>query len=108
MKPKRPGSGEGEAPAKACRSCESILATAVRVCPDCGHAFPPPKLQVEREATTLAILTSGEPQWTVVDGVGYRAYETPGKRRWPRVARPGGAYLEAIARSDLATLSPTE
>ena len=48
VKPKRPGSGEGEAPVKVCPDCESILATAVRVCPDCGHAFPPPEVQVER------------------------------------------------------------
>ena len=48
VKPKRPGTGEGEAPVKVCPDCQSILATAVRVCPDCGHAFPPPKVQVER------------------------------------------------------------
>ena len=63
VKPKRPGSGEGEAPVKVCPDCQSILATAVRVCPDCGHAFPPPKVKVEREASTLAILTTGKPQW---------------------------------------------
>lgn len=80
VKPKRPGSGDGEAPVKVCPGCESILATAVRVCPDCGHAFPPPKLQVEREASTLAILTTGKPQWTPVNGVGYRAHEKPGSR----------------------------
>ena len=44
VKPKRPGSGEGDAPVKVCPDCQSILATAVRVCPDCGHAFPPPKV----------------------------------------------------------------
>ncbi len=80
VKPKRPGGGEGEAPVKVCPDCQSILATAVRVCPDCGHAFPPPKVQVEREASTLAILTTGEPQWLSVDGVSYRAHEKPGGR----------------------------
>jgi DNA repair protein RadD len=52
----------------------------VRVCPDCGHAFPPPKVQVEAEASTLAILTTGKPQWLAVDGVSYRAHEKPGGR----------------------------
>jgi DNA repair protein RadD len=80
VKPKRPGSGAGEAPVKVCPDCQSILPTAVRVCPDCGHAFPPPKVQVEREASTLAILTTGKPQWLRVDGVGYRAHEKPGGR----------------------------
>lgn len=80
VKPKRPGSGEGDAPVKVCPDCQSILATAVRVCPDCGHAFPPPKLQVEREASTLAILTTGRPQWLSVEGVSYRAHEKPGSR----------------------------
>ena len=37
--------------------------------PDCGHAFPPPKVQVDREASTLAILTTGKPQWLQVDGL---------------------------------------
>jgi DNA repair protein RadD len=80
VKPKRPGAGEGDAPVKVCPDCQSILATAVRVCPDCGHAFPPPKVQVEREASTLAILTAGKPQWLHVDGVSYRAHEKPGGR----------------------------
>ena len=80
VRPKRPGSGEGEAPVKVCPDCQSILATAVRLCPDCGHAFPPPKVQVEREASTLAILSTGKPQWLSVDGVVYRAHEKPGSR----------------------------
>lgn len=80
VKPKKPGSGEGDAPVKVCPECQSILATAVRLCPDCGHAFPPPVVKVEAEASTLAILTTGKPQWLRVDGVGYRAHEKPGGR----------------------------
>jgi DNA repair protein RadD len=80
VKPKRPGAGEGEAPVKVCPECQSILATAVRACPDCGHGFPPPKVAVAPEASTLAILTTGKPQWLDVDGVAYRAHEKPGGR----------------------------
>lgn len=36
---KRDRNGHGEAPAKACPECSSIIAAAARVCPDCGHAF---------------------------------------------------------------------
>jgi DNA repair protein RadD len=85
VKPKRPGSGDGEAPVKTCPDCQSILATAVRICPDCGHEFPPPKVQVERTATTLEILTTGKPQWISVDGVTYHRHEKLGGRPSLRV-----------------------
>jgi DNA repair protein RadD len=80
VKPKRPGSGDGEAPVKVCPDCQSILATAVRICPDCGHGFPLPRVEVEAEASTLAIMTTGKPQWLAVDGVNYRAHEKTGSR----------------------------
>ena len=45
IKPKRAsGSGDGEAPVKACPSCQTYLPTAVRVCPKCDHQFPEPEL----------------------------------------------------------------
>ena len=78
VKPKRPGSGEGEAPVKTCPDCQSLLPTAVRVCPDCGHAFPPPQVQVEKTATTLEILSSGKREWVPVDSVTYHRHEKPG------------------------------
>lgn len=31
--------GNGEAPAKACPDCSTIVATATRTCPECGHQF---------------------------------------------------------------------
>ena len=49
-------------------------------CPDCGHEFPAPKVQVERTATTLEILTTGKPQWIPVDGVTYHRHEKQGGR----------------------------
>lgn len=75
VKPRRPGDGQGEAPVKVCPRCRSIVATAVRVCPDCGHAFPPPVSKVEASASTLAILSSGKPQWLAVDDVIYRRHD---------------------------------
>jgi DNA repair protein RadD len=75
VQPRRPGDGQGEAPVKVCPHCRSIVATAVRVCPDCGHAFPPPAAKVAASASTLAILSSGKPQWLAVDDIAYRRHD---------------------------------
>ena len=34
---------EGTAPVKACPDCQTIVHASTRLCPTCGHAFPPPK-----------------------------------------------------------------
>lgn len=41
--PKKAGSGNGEAPVKLCDDCGELVHPSVRVCPACGHEFPPPK-----------------------------------------------------------------
>jgi DNA repair protein RadD len=41
--PNKAGKGTGEAPVKTCPECDSLIAPAVKVCPDCGYEFPPPK-----------------------------------------------------------------
>ena len=74
VKPKRPGSGEGDAPVKVCPDCQSILATAVRVCPDCGHAFPPPKV-----AGRGGGLDAGDPD---------HRQAAVARRRWRQLPRP--------------------
>ena len=52
--------GNGEAPAKECPQCHSVIAAGYAVCPDCGHEFPPPeRKQHEAKASTAGIL-SGE------------------------------------------------
>ena len=77
--PKRPSEAEGAPPTKICPGCDSILAAAVRECPDCGHLFPPPEVKVAATATALAILSSVRPQWVAVSGVTYGRHEKPGK-----------------------------
>ncbi|GAB4119039.1 MAG: hypothetical protein Kow00104_01190 [Rhodothalassiaceae bacterium] len=79
VKPKEPEKGEGEAPVKVCPDCDSILALGIRQCPDCGHVFPPPAVRIEGQATTLAILSTGKPDWVTVDDVAYSRHEKPGK-----------------------------
>ena len=57
--------GNGEAPAKQCPECQSLIAAGYAVCPDCGYEFPPPeRRQHEATASTEGIL-SGEVTTTV-------------------------------------------
>jgi len=39
----KPTNGTGEAPAKECPECNSLIATGYAVCPACGYEFPPPE-----------------------------------------------------------------
>ena len=51
-------SGTGEAPAKECPQCRSVIAAGYAVCPDCGHEFPPPERQKhEAQAAHVGILS---------------------------------------------------
>lgn len=48
-----------DAPSKACPECKTIVATAVRECPDCGHEFEFVEApQHEARAATMAILSN--------------------------------------------------
>ncbi len=50
--------GDGEAPAKECPECHSVVACGYRICPDCGYEFPPPERQKhEAKASTAGILS---------------------------------------------------
>lgn len=79
VKAKKPAAGEGVAPTKVCPACDSILAAAVRQCPDCGYQFPPPEIKVEATATTLAILSAARPEWGEVSSIAFSRHEKPGK-----------------------------
>jgi DNA repair protein RadD len=60
LKPERPSSGDGEAPAKECPECRAVVHAACAVCPDCGHEFPPPQRERHDAAATTAGVLSGE------------------------------------------------
>jgi DNA repair protein RadD len=79
IKPKKPGTAEGDAPVKACPNCHSLVHAAVRQCPDCGHIFPPPKPQLEAEASHLDILSTERAEWVPVTRVSYARHDKPGK-----------------------------
>ena len=55
-----PGKGDGEAPAKECPECLSVVHAAYATCPECGHEFPPPERRKHDEQAATAGILSGE------------------------------------------------
>jgi DNA repair protein RadD len=54
----RNGKGNGEAPAKECPECLSVIAAGYARCPDCGYEFPPRvRSQHDAKASNAAILS---------------------------------------------------
>jgi len=65
-----PGTGEGEAPAKECPECHSVVHAAYAVCPECGYEFPPPERKKhDRTASTEGVVSGEvhEEEWEVSD-----------------------------------------
>ncbi|MCK4415107.1 MAG: DEAD/DEAH box helicase family protein [Candidatus Eisenbacteria sp.] len=51
--------GNGDAPAKQCPACRSVVAAGYSTCPDCGYEFPPRERQGhDAKACTEGILSS--------------------------------------------------
>jgi DNA repair protein RadD len=74
VRPKRPSGGGGDAPAKVCPECDSIIAISATECPDCGFVFPPRPVKIAPTAATLPVL-SPKVQWLPVDGVSYSRHD---------------------------------
>ena len=82
VNPKKPrkSDGEGEAPVKTCPKCDSIVFAALKECPDCGYVWPAREVQIERTATTLAVMSIEAPAiWRKVNAVSYRRHKKPDK-----------------------------
>jgi len=77
---KSPGAGGGEAPAKECPDCQTIMHTAYTVCPECGHQFPSPEREKHDDTATTAGVLSGqvEDNHVLVTGVTYRVHTKQG------------------------------
>ena len=64
---KEPGKGNGEAPAKKCPECNSVIHAAYHTCPDCGYIFPQrDKDNHDSKAATTGII-SGQVDYTDYD-----------------------------------------
>lgn len=58
--PDAPGRGTGEAPAKECPECLSVIAAGYARCPECGYEFPPPERQKHDARASTAGVLSGQ------------------------------------------------
>ena len=54
------GNGNGQAPAKECPECLSVIAAGYARCPDCGYEFPPPQRKRHDAKASEAGILSGE------------------------------------------------
>jgi len=52
--------GSGQAPAKECPQCHSVIYAAYATCPDCGYEFPPPERKKHDFRATTASILSGQ------------------------------------------------
>lgn len=86
IKDKSAGTGGGDAPAKECPECETMVPAGLRVCP-CGHEFPAPELNHGARGYDGAILTSQlVAEWVDVDSVTYQRHMKAGKPDSVRVS----------------------
>ena len=78
---KAKGEGTGEAPAKECPSCDTILHAAVRECPECGYIFErEPDKNLELNAFDGAVLSDQRKVQRVnVDRVSFKIHKKQGK-----------------------------
>jgi DNA repair protein RadD len=72
--------GDGQAPAKVCPQCQSVIAIAYSICPDCGYVFPEPERKKHDAKASSAEILSGRVKTEVypVEGVSYWVHEKRG------------------------------
>jgi DNA repair protein RadD len=58
--PKKKREGGGEPPARVCPQCGTIVHISVKLCPECGYEFPPPKKLTE-QASTEELIAKRQP-----------------------------------------------
>lgn len=76
----RNGRGSGEAPAKECPECRSLIAAGYSVCPDCGHEFPEPNRRKHDVTASTDGILSGQvtTKEYPVEGVRYSVHRKRG------------------------------
>jgi DNA repair protein RadD len=79
IKEKKPG--KGQAPVKYCPECGAECFAGVTECPDCHYKWPPHELELEKEASNAAVLsTQLQTETHDVQSVFYYRHT---KERWP-------------------------
>ena len=63
--------GNGDAPAKKCPECLTLIHAGYRMCPECGYEFPPPEQKNLSQRASTAGVISGQ-----VDYTDYEVLET--------------------------------
>jgi len=70
------GQGDGAPKGKVCPACQSIIALAYDICPDCGEPLPKPLPKHRTQPDDVDILN--EPKVIPVTGVSYRVHRKRG------------------------------
>ena len=79
-KDKSAGVGEGKAPVKQCKACQTMCFAAALQCHVCGHEFPPPTLNHGSKSYDGAMLSGQvKAEWVDVDSVLYHRHRKEGK-----------------------------
>jgi DNA repair protein RadD len=81
--------------AKVCPACDSLVARAASVCPDCGHEWKRREVKHALRADSLAVLSSELTWITNRSTIAFR-HEKPGSRPTLRIEYSGG-YREWLA-----------
>ena len=63
--------GNGDAPAKECPECQTVIHAAYATCPECGYEFPPPERQHHDAIASTAGILSGQ-----VEDTTYTVHDT--------------------------------
>jgi DNA repair protein RadD len=78
VKPRAPSAGSGAAPIQACPVCGTHTGAAARICPHCGHKFPPPSVTINPAASELPVMSAAAPERLRVSRVLYSRHEKQG------------------------------
>ncbi len=80
----KPRDGNGQAPAKECPNCNSVIAAGYATCPDCGFQFPPPERKKHEPKASEAGILSGQ-----LTDIEYDVRDTVCSVHQKRDAKPG-------------------
>lgn len=79
VQPRKPGSGKGDAPVKACPQCFSLVHASLMECPDCGHEWERQlSTKITKSAAIGPVMSNGEAAWKPVHHRRFHRHEKLG------------------------------